>query len=206
MPKIESEFTSEKDVKIIKKIIAYNGRFQIIKFQLQFRLFDGGWSKMVEREVFSRGHAVGVLLYDPALDSVVLIEQFRLGALEEKNPWLLEIIGGMIEHDMPAEEVARKETKEEAGVEVKKLIPMYHYYSSPGGSTESMQLFCGVVDLSKAGGVFGLLHEEVENIRAHVVKCEEAYQLLQEGHIINAPAIIALQWLQLNRRSLKNLS
>ena len=51
-------------------------------------------SRELTREVFERGHAVAVLPFDPARDQVVLIEQFRVGALGVvDHPWLLEAGG-----------------------------------------------------------------------------------------------------------------
>ena len=131
-----------KDVQIINEASVYQGFFEIKKFKLKHRLFSGGWSKELHRELFCRGHAVAILLYDPAQDKVVLIEQFRIGALDNKNgPWLLEIPAGIVEPEEKAEAVAIREAKEEAGCEIKKLIPICDTYSSPGGSSETVQLF-----------------------------------------------------------------
>ncbi|OGT63118.1 MAG: hypothetical protein A3E85_04030 [Gammaproteobacteria bacterium RIFCSPHIGHO2_12_FULL_45_12] len=75
---------------------------------------------------------------------------------------------------------------------------------SPGGSNERLHLFCGRIDASDVGGIHGL-KEENEDIRALVLSREEAFSLLQEGRIKTSPAIISLQWLQLNRDSLRQL-
>ena len=50
--------------------------------------------------------------------------------------------------------------------------------------------------------MFGL-PEENEDILAHVMPFDEAVQLLQRGVINNAPAIMAIQWLQLNRQKMR---
>ncbi len=50
---------------------------------LKHRLFEGGWSREVERELFVRPAAVAVLPYDPERGRVVLVEQFRVGALDD---------------------------------------------------------------------------------------------------------------------------
>ena len=70
-----------KDIEILDKSEQYKGYFRINRYRLRHRLYAGGWSGSSQRELFERGHAVGVLPYDPAADSVVLIEQFRIGAL-----------------------------------------------------------------------------------------------------------------------------
>lgn len=188
-----------KDVEILEKSERYRGYFRIDRYRLRHRLFAGGWSGQIEREVFERGHAVGVLPYDPAADAVVLIEQFRIGALVAgMEPWLIEVVAGIIEESETPEEVARRETLEEAGLEIRALMPMCRYLVSPGGSSESVRLYCARVDSRGAGGIHGLA-EENEDIRVEVVPFDKALRLLDEGRVANSVSVIALQWLGLHR-------
>jgi ADP-ribose pyrophosphatase len=84
-------------VEILDQTVGYNGYFRIERYRLRHRLFSGTWSRELVREVFERGHAAAVLPYDPVLDQVVLIEQFRIGALQTPgDPWLVEIVAGII--------------------------------------------------------------------------------------------------------------
>ena len=186
-------------VELLGKSERYSGFFRINGYRLRHRLFAGGWSGVIEREVFERGHAVGVLPYDPVADSVVLIEQFRIGALVAgMSPWLIEVVAGIIEEGEPPEEVARRETQEEAGLEIQALMPMCRYLVSPGGSSESVLLYCGRVDSRGAGGIHGLA-EEHEDIRVDRLAYGEAMRLLEEGRVTNSVSLIALQWLALHR-------
>jgi len=188
-----------KDIEILDKSEQYKGYFRINRYRLRHRLYAGGWSGELQRELFERGHAVGVLPYDPAADSVVLIEQFRIGALVAgMGPWLTEVVAGIIEEGEAPEEVARRETREEAGIEVMDLMPICRYLVSPGGSSESVVLFCGRVDSRGAGGIHGLAAEH-EDIKVDVVPYAEAMRRLEEGDFTNAISIIALQWLALHR-------
>jgi len=188
-----------KDIEILDKSEQYKGYFRINRYRLRYRLYAGGWSGELQRELFERGHAVGVLPYDPAADSVVLIEQFRIGALVAgMGPWLTEVVAGIIEEGEAPEEVARRETREEAGIEVMDLMPICRYLVSPGGSSESVILFCGRVDSRGAGGIHGLAAEH-EDIKVDVVPYAEAMRRLEEGDFTNAISIIALQWLALHR-------
>ncbi|HXU58274.1 MAG TPA: ADP-ribose diphosphatase [Verrucomicrobiae bacterium] len=188
-----------KDIEILDKSEQYKGYFRINRYRLRHRLYAGGWSGELQRELFERGHAVGVLPYDPAADSVVLIEQFRIGALVAgMGPWLTEVVAGIIEEGEAPEEVARRETREEAGIEVMDLMPICRYLVSPGGSSESVILFCGRVDSRGAGGIHGLAAEH-EDIKVDVVPYAEAMRRLEEGDFTNAISIIALQWLALHR-------
>ncbi len=185
---------------VLDKSICYSGFFRMEKYRLRHELFAGGWSSEMTRECLERGHAVAVLLYDPGSDRVVLLEQFRVGALEfPGGPWLLEIVAGIMDDpDETTEEVARRETVEEAGCEILDLIPICHYLVSPGGTSETITLFCGRVDASTvAGGVRGVAAEH-EDIRVSVVSRAEALDLLHAGRINSAAPIIALQWLELN--------
>ena len=186
-------------VELLDKSERYSGFFRINGYRLRHRLFAGGWSGVIEREVFERGHAVGVLPYDPVADSIVLIEQFRIGALVAgMSPWLIEVVAGIAEEGEAPEEVARRETQEEAGLEIQALMPMCRYLVSPGGSSESVRLYCGRVDSRGAGGIHGLA-EEHEDIRVDRLPYGEAMRLLEEGRVTNSVSLIALQWLALHR-------
>lgn len=191
------------DVEIKQHQVAYKGYFKVSRYRLRHRLFSGGWSDVFERELFERGKAVAVLPYDPVRDEVVLIRQFRIGALSDQSPWLIEVVAGMVsKEDKSHEEVAIREAREEADVDIGSLLPMFNYWVSPGGSSEKMFLFCGQVDAANAGGFFGLAHEN-EDIEVFVWPRQRAYEAIQSGEINNSTAIIALQWLELNYHQLK---
>lgn len=192
-----------RKVDLIDKRTVFDGYFQILRYRLRFSLHEGGMSEAVDREVFERGQVAAVLPVDPIRDLVVLIEQFRIGPYAVGwDPWLLEGVAGIIEKGESAEQVAKRETREEAGCEVADLVPIMRYLSSPGACTETVALFCGRVDASVAGGVHGL-DEEHEDIKVAVYGIDEAIGMLNAGKIVNGKTIIALQWLALNYPQLK---
>ncbi|MDC9595710.1 ADP-ribose diphosphatase [Xenorhabdus anantnagensis] len=194
---------TKQDVEVISQKTLYHGFFKMTEYQFRHRLFRGGWSETVKREVFERGHAGVLLPYDPVRDEVVLIEQIRIPAIETSHtPWLLEVIAGMIEEGEDAEQVVRREAVEEAGIEVKRCQFALSYLSSPGGTTERMNIFVGEIDSSTASGVHGLEGEH-EDIRVLVVSREQAYQWVEEGIIDNAASVIAIQWLALHHEKIK---
>ncbi|HDY7659678.1 TPA: ADP-ribose diphosphatase [Vibrio vulnificus] len=195
-------FTPE-DVEVLSKEPLFQGFFKMIKYRFRHKLFAGGWSNVIEREMFERGHAAAMLPYDPIRDQVVLIEQIRVGALEHQHPWQLEIVAGMIDRDESADDVVRREAQEEAGLEVGQLVSVVSYYPSAGGCSEKLDVFIGEVDASKAHGIHGLDYED-EDIRVHVMTREQAYDLVKQGKIENGASIIALQWLELNHLQLKS--
>jgi ADP-ribose diphosphatase len=156
------------------------------------------------REVFERGHAAAVLPYDPVRDQVVMVEQFRIGALDApEGPWLLEIVAGIIAPGETPQEVVRREAVEESGCTLLGLEPICEYLVSPGGTSERIHLFCGQVDASQADGIHGLA-EEAEDIRVVVLSTDAAIAHLHAGKIRAAAPIIALQWLLLNRDQLRH--
>ncbi len=194
---------SRNDVEVVHSEILYQRFFKVERRQLRHKLFGGGWSKEIGREIFLRGDAVGVLLYDPELDAVGMVEQFRIGAMNEAHgPWCYEVVAGMIEQGELPEEVARRELIEEANVSPYALQYICNYLSSPGGSDEKLYLYCGLCDLRNAGGVYGLA-EEGEDIRLHVFPVAEVFSELLNGAFNNAAALICLQWLQMNRDRLR---
>lgn len=190
------------DFKLLHEDVCFQGFFKLIKYHFKHRRFDGSWSGEVAREIFVRGNATCVLPYDPKTESVVLVEQFRAGGLlHTESPWMFELIAGINEEGESPVEVAEREALEEAGAELLELLHIQDFFPSPGGSTERVSLFCARVDSSGLGGVYGL-PEEDEDIKVHVLPLARALESLALGQIDNAPAIIALQWLQLNKSKL----
>lgn len=201
---IEKPQFTRADVEIIRREEMYKRFFRVEKVFLRHKLFDGGWGQEIGRELFVRGEAVAVVLYDPVRDLIGMVEQFRVGALDEPSgPWCYEVVAGMLEQGESPEEVARRELMEEANVEPYALEYICNYLSSPGGCNEKLHLYCGLCDLQHAGGVYGL-PEEGEDIRVHVFSAEDVFAVLLDGAFNNAAALICLQWLQLNRSRLQN--
>lgn len=190
-----------KTIEILDRELCHDGFFQLERYRLRHELFAGGMSSPVVRELFKRDHAVAALLYDPRLDRVVLIEQFRIGALHRpEGAWMLETIAGIVEAGESFEDVVRREAVEEAGCEASDLIPLYDFYPAPGGSSERITLYLARTDASRAGGIHGLDHEG-EDIKVHVMSLDEALGAIETGQVDSSYTIMALQWLAMNRQS-----
>jgi len=190
------------DVEIISQESAYSGFFKLNRYGLKHRLFAGPMSSLLHRECFERGHAVAVLAFDPIKNSVVLLEQFRIGAwVHEQKAWMYEVIAGIIEDQQTAKEVAHREAQEEAGCKLMDMEYICNYYSSPGGSSETLQLYCGAVNSEGIEGLYGL-ESEGKDIRAIVLDYAQAVEWLKEGKLNNASTIICMQWLMLNHERL----
>jgi len=196
---------NNKDAKVQRIKTKYQGFFKLDEYQVNHKLFEGGTSKLLTREIFERGDAVVLIPYDAKLDQLVLIEQFRPGAIRtQQTPWLLEFIAGMFGANESPVEVAIREAKEEANIDIddNKIEKVMRYLSSPGGISEEIHLFVADVNSENIGGVHGLA-EENEDILVHTMSRVSAFELLEQGKISNAATVIGLQWLQLNHLRLQ---
>ena len=194
----DSKSFGQDDFELVERQTLWQGFFRMERLRFRHRLFKGGYSAPIERELFVRGNAVGVLLYDPAKGLIGLVEQFRAGALNEPSgPWLWETVAGVIEDGDP-EQTARREVEEEAGIRDIRLYPICNYLVSPGGTDEKVFLYCGITDLEGKQGIFGKDGEH-EDIRFHVLPEEKVFAALQQDCFNNAMTTIALLWLKLHK-------
>lgn len=192
-----SEFT-QQDVEIISTDEVYRGFFRVQVATLRHKLFAGGWSEVMRREIMDRGNAVVVIPYDPVRDEVVLLEQFRVGAIATSaTPWLRELVAGMVEPGEEQVDVAARELQEEAGLTAKSLHYALSYLSSPGGMTERIFIYLAQVDSSEANRYGGLASEH-EDIRVERLPRTQVMQMLEDGIIDNAASVIGMQWLGLH--------
>ncbi len=195
---------ADEKAELVEHVAAFQGYFKVGRYFFRHSLYQGGQSPIISREVFERGHAAGVLPYDPLRDEVVLIRQFRAGSyVAGRHPWSWEVVAGIFEEGETPQQLVRREAIEEAGLEIGDLIPIHNLMLSPGAMSESCTLFLGRVDASTAGGVFGL-ESEGENILVKVVPFDEARAMLDRDEIDNAVAVVALQWLALHRDEVKS--
>jgi len=191
--------TTEQAVELVRREVAFEGYFKVIRYFLRHTLHNGGMSGTISREVFERGQAGAVLPYDPQRDEVVLIRQFRAGTYAAgRHPWTWEVVAGIIEENETAEDMVRREMVEEANLSVDELLPIQDLMLTPGACSEACRIFLGRVDTAKAGGVFGLADEH-EDILVKVLPFAEAYAMAQRNEVDNAVAVVAVLWLALHR-------
>lgn len=190
-------------IKILRQEVCFQGFLKLVRYQLRHTLFGGGWSRILVRERLEGLRAAVVLLYDPWRDVVVLVEQFRIGLLEQgAAAWILEPVGGIVAPGDTPEATVEREAREEAGCAILALEPIGRCYVSPGFSDDRIRLFCGCVQAPPDGGLHGL-EEEGEDIRVAVLAVEQALEELFSGRIGSAAAIIGLQWLAAHRARLR---
>ena len=193
----------KKQIEILARDTAYDGFLRVDRYRLRHSLYAGGWSRELVRERVERLRAAAILLYDPDVDQVVMVEQFRIGAHEAgQGAWLLEIVGGYVPPEELPEAVARREAVEEAGCAVGEIEPIGEFYLSPGTSVERISLYCGRVRAPAGGAVHGLDHEG-EDIRVEVLPADAAIAELFSGRVNSTTAIVTLQWLAAHRAGLR---
>ena len=203
---------SNRWVEILDQVEEYNlgNLFRIIKARLKHRRLDGRMSAPLTRINFERGNSVGVLLYDSKNEAVILVRQFRYPVYAGLPPhqqkgegvrhaWILETVAGISEEGETAQDVAIRELLEEAGYRVKSMQPITTMYPSPGGSSERVTLFLGEVDHTQRPGKGGGLQAEGEDIEVVVIPFTKAMSMIKSGEISDAKAIIALQYLALQK-------
>lgn len=196
---------SIEDVEVVDYQLPYSKYFDVADIELRHTQFDGGQTSTMSRAVLRSADAVTVLPYDPVLDQVVLVEQFRPAAFVrgDTHPWVLEPVAGRCDGDEPVERVAEREVMEEAGLTLLSLESVGSYYPSPGCLSEYLYTFVGLVDLSAAqAGVHGL-ETEHEDIRTHFLSFDAAMGLIDSGEADNGPLLLSLYWLAANRTRLR---
>lgn len=193
------------DVKVSATRQPYTDYFAIREDDLRFPTFDGGLSASVTRATFLGGDAVTVLPYDPRLDCVLVIRQFRHGvfARGDAHPWLIEPAAGRIDPNEEPETTAHRELREETGVEGGDLHLVAHYYPSPSAYSEYIFSYVAVTDLSGRDGKTAGLDSEDEDIMSHVVSFERLMELVASGAANTAPLVLSAFWLAQNRKSLR---
>jgi ADP-ribose pyrophosphatase len=196
---------ADKDIKIHERTRVHDGFLKLDQFALQFEQFDGTMSAVVDRELFVAPYpSVGIVLYDPIHQKIVLVEQFRLGAwVNQLKPWILELVMGMRDDPQEsAEATARREALEEAGVIVKSVTPIACYLNSPGVSNERVSLFCGEIDIESIQGFHHGVAAEGEDIKVWQIDLASIPELISNGTIADAASLVGLQWLLLNKATL----
>lgn len=194
---LEKASYNNKDFEIKSREYLYQGFIRVEKISLRHQLFNQTeYTALMHRELIHRKEAAGVLIYNDQLQRFALIEQFRVGAIDDAiSPWQLEIIAGVLDGDESPETCIRRESLEESGCEIAALDHLYSFYPSAGACDEIFHLYVAQAELPEHGGIFGM-PDEGENIQLHIVSYQDLPALLASQRLRNAPVIMALQWLK----------
>ncbi|MBP1850719.1 NUDIX domain-containing protein [Rhizobium halophytocola] len=165
---------------------------------------DEGDTHRLRWEVFDRGHAVAVLLHDPARNVIVMVRQFRLPVhLSGDAPFLLEVPAGSLEKDEDPGAAIVREVLEETGYRIDAPELLFAAYMSPGSVTEKIHFYHAPVSEAARVEDGGGLDEEHEDLDIVEVSLDEAMAMIADGRIIDAKTIMLVQWLVLDKTRMK---
>jgi nudix-type nucleoside diphosphatase (YffH/AdpP family) len=182
----------------------YLGFFALNQISLKYSQFDGDISELKNRVILMGSEASLILPYDPVLDKVLLVEQFRIGPFcrGDRAPWVFEPVAGIIEVGETPDEAAKREVFEEAGLEVTQLVKMGSGYPNPGEATSYFYNYIAIVDLSEySPGIYGAKNEG-EDIRTHVIDFNTVLNWSVSNKLRVLPLNTMVLWLALNKLKL----
>ena len=182
----------------------YLGFFALNQISLKYSQFDGDISELKNRVILMGSEASLILPYDPVLDKVLLVEQFRIGPFcrGDRVPWVFEPVAGIIEVGETPDEAAKREVFEEAGLEVTQLVKMGSGYPNPGEATSYFYNYIAIVDLSEySPGIYGAKNEG-EDIRTHVIDFNTVLNWSVSNKLRVLPLNTMVLWLALNKLKL----
>lgn len=187
-----------KKSRVLKTTPYYNGfnRFSVYDIEAPSLNPDKDHIHLHTREILHCSDSVSVLIYAPQIDSFVFCQQFRSGIFfnpSQDDPFPLECVAGSIGENQSAEDTARQEVLEEAGLEVEHLQEVMLAYTSPGIITEKTHIFyTEIKEIPHAQ--LGGLESEGEEILTHVIQREKVYQMMDDMNINDVKTLLALNW------------
>ena len=189
--------------KITNKKNLYKGFFELNELNFIHKKHDQTWSRKIKREIFGGAQVSSLLPYDPIKKEIILIQQFRAGAILRYNKdYLYEIVAGIIGKNENPEDTAIRECFEETGCKVKKIIPIQSYFPAPGSSESFYHLFLGEIESFKGQRIKGMNTED-EDILVSSFSVNKVKKMLDNKTIQNGLTLIALQWFFLNYYKIK---
>lgn len=182
-----------------------DGFLRVSRYEFEVDRHAGG-RMVIVREVMERGHAVGVLGYDPGRDAVVLVSEFRPGCLlAGDDAFTANVVAGGVGEGESVQQAAIREMKEEADLELRDPILVHPgAYVSSGGTSEKIAIVVGVVDSSRAGGVHGN-PDESEDVLTVVLPADEFIARVRRAEVADLKTLVAGYWLAENRDRLRQL-
>ena len=184
-------------VRILGRTVLGRGHSLLERITFGRHRFDGRSQEMT-RDVYQRGDAAAILLYDTTRSTVVLVRQFRPGAyLNGGKPDLIEVPAGKLEGDDPVTCIIR-ETAEETGFAISNPRRVFEAYMSPAYVTEKMTFFIAPYTAANRAGDGGGLVDEGEDIEILEPTFAEALAMIERGEIADVKTIALLNYAALN--------
>ena len=158
--------------------LAFEGKLFDVRVDT-VRLVSG---RRTTREIVVAPNSVCVVPVDED-GNVYLVRQYR----KPLELVLLEVVAGGIDEGETAEEAARRELREEAGLRAEKLELLSFFWMSPGFCTEGMHAYLATgLSLGESAP------EEDESIEVVRVRLEEVPGLIASGKLQDCKSIASL--------------
>ncbi len=181
--------------------VVFSDYLKIFKTEFQFRKINGSLSEKISRFTLNRGNAVASLLFNRETQKLLFVKQLRIAAYEKTDPWLLEIVAGMIDNNEDEHYTIKREVLEEVGYQIDSFEKVLTFFTLPGGSSMQVTLFYAEYSDKQKVAVGGGLADENEDIEIIEIEINKVWQMLENAEFIDAKTIIALYWLK-NKLSL----
>lgn len=154
------------------------------------------------RYVEDHGRAVAVLPYNPQTRMALLVTMPRAALRFAGGVDVLEAPAGIIEPGEDAAECGRRELFEEAGLAVEVMEPAGAIWTSPGNTTERIDLFLAAYTDGQRTGAGGGLESENENITVVETPLAALLASVEGDAPADAKTRILVQTLKLRRPEL----
>ena len=178
----------QKVTNIYKNFLTLNS----IKVQVEY---EDGHVQTLDRLLVEGKSAASVFIFDKKNDLTLMVEQFRIGMVNEKSALSIECPAGLIDEGETALQAITREVKEETGQEVDKSkfkqISEQSYLSC-GTMSQTLSIFTYECDLSNVKeGIFGTDSEEY--IQTRLIPYTEMVRRLKDLEIKHVSQIAAIQ-------------
>ena len=157
---------------------------------------------VARREIVETRHAVAVVVFDPHIEQLVMIRQFRLGAqMGTGRGMSAEIVAGLIDDGEEPLEAAHRELKEETGLIATRMEFQCQFLTTPGLTDEVIHLFYAETDASNLASRAGE-GSESEQTFPFTLTFDEAIEAVDNNAVYNGIVMIGLMWFARHRQRL----
>lgn len=186
-------------VAIERTELAYKGWFRVLLAHMK-----GPDGTTFTRLIEDHGPGCAVLPYDPERRVALVVRLPRAPVLHagDGGEDLIEAPAGLIDAGEVPEAAARREAREETGVELAVLEPLGQIWTMPGVSTERMWLFLAPYAAAQRTGPGGGLAGEQENITVEERPLRDLARLADAGTLTDMKTLLLLTTLRLRRPDL----
>lgn len=188
-----------KKIEILAKNRTFDGYSKIDEITFRQKMGDVAWSGEINREVYSKGHAVAIIPFSQSDLSVILVNQIRIACIIggcSSEQW--EIPAGLISQGESPIEAASRELEEETGIKNVELEYICEYFPSPGNSSDKVLLF--LAKIPESSSLFGEagVPDEGEHTYFRPFHISELEKMFINNEIKNSTTMLAYMWIEKN--------